>query len=141
MTEWTVAEGVSHDEAPGQLFCTVDGGYVEHSDHPDFMAAAAAGYPIGHDTRYLPDINTAMHFLVGNKLRFGDTIVMAGEPPEGQQPRNLKVDKVMRGTRMCFDVGGVGLPDGITELFNPEDLILWLANVLLPGDRVAYLEQ
>jgi hypothetical protein len=120
MAEWTVAEGISHPEVPGMVFCTVD--------TPDD----------DQDVRYLPDRNAAMHFLVGNKLKFGDTIVMAGEPVG--EPRKLKVDKVLRGTRICFDVGGVGLPEGITELFNPEDMILWLTNVLQPGDSVAYLE-
>jgi hypothetical protein len=103
MAEWTVAQGVSHAEAPGALFCTVD--------TPDD----------DQDVRYLPDLNAAMHFLVGNKLKIG-------------------VDKVTRGTRITFDVGGVGLPEGVTEIFNPEDLILWLTNVLQPGDCVAYLE-
>jgi hypothetical protein len=120
MADWHVAQGVSHAEAPG-VFCTVD--------TPDD----------DQDARYLPDLNAAMHFLVGNKLRFGDRIIMDGTPSEGEG-RNLKVDKVIRGTRIHFDVGGVGLPDGVTEIFDPEDLILWLTNVLQPGDCVAYLE-
>lgn len=136
MVEWYVAQGVSHPEVPGQLFCTVDGGYVEYSEHPDFAAAKAAGYPIAHDPRYFPSLNSAMHFLVGGKLRFGDRIIMYG----AGEGRNLKVDKVIRGSRIHFDVGGVGLPEGVTELFDPEDLILWLTNILQPGDCVAYLE-
>jgi hypothetical protein len=127
MTEWHVREGVSHPDAPGQTFCTVDGGSFEHRTQGT----------VEHDTRHLPDFNAAMHFLVGNKLKFGDRIYVDGDFTEG---RELVIDKAFHGTRLCFDVKGVGLPEGVTELFNPEDLILWLTNVLRPGDIVAYLD-
>jgi hypothetical protein len=115
LTVWTIAEPkqpwpTTKAEAADQ-FWTVEG-----DDEP-------------YDARHWPDLLAALHFLVGNKLRMGDTLKMAGD--NGIQ---YAVSIIKYGETICFDVG-------TTELATPEQLINWLNATLRPGDTVAYLHQ
>jgi hypothetical protein len=82
-----------------------------------------------HDARHWPSLSAALNFLVGHKMRKGDTLAYA--PDDSGRHRELEVEFVMHGQQIYYDVG-------THEISDPEGLIRWLEGWLQPGDVVSY---
>lgn len=120
MINWTITPNVEPKGVPaGTKFWEVNGvGADPDAPHQD-----------PHDARYYPDQLGCLHFLIGMKMKMGDTMRVAG----ADTGRILRVNLVKIGDKFEYDVE-------TRQLANPEELIEWLDMQLRPGDTVAYLD-